>query len=220
MLASQGFPPVSRRSRSRNATQRNGASHAFDASRSGAEVECRRGQRGSLAPWGAEQGWRVLRCFARLSGRRLKRQESKSRHACRPGSGPNTHSAGCERRSATERQRSGGPPVAPWQSRRILTSWPGGRWFPGRPVAEHLAWRGPPGARRQALESGCASIRTERLPTVWPRPGPWLKRAYPASFRFGYQNAIDTKPMTSNPPATAYSRPQSRRGVTPMDHTY
>ena len=47
--------------------------------------------------------------------------------------------------------------MASWQSRRRLTSWPGGRWFPGRPVAEHLAWRGPPGARRQALDSGCAS---------------------------------------------------------------
>ena len=118
VLASQGLSPVSRRSRSRNATQRNGASHALDASRSEAGVECRRGQRGSLAPWGAEQGWRVLRCFARLSGRSLKRQESKSRHACRPGvraaraSCPHEHSAGCERRSATERQRSGGPPVA------------------------------------------------------------------------------------------------------------
>ena len=59
--------------------------------------------------------------------------------------------------------------MATWHSRRRLTSWPGGRCFPGRPVGpsrtghQHLAWRGPPGARRQALESGCASIRTEGL---------------------------------------------------------
>ena len=88
-------------------------------------MELRRGHCGSLAPWGAEQGWRVLRCRqARLSGRSLKRQESKSRHACRRGSGQHEHSAGCERRSATKRQRSGGPPVASWQSRRRLKSWP------------------------------------------------------------------------------------------------
>ena len=79
VLASQGFPPVSRRSRSRNATERNEASHAFDASRSEAEVEWRRGHCGSLAPWGAEQGWRVFRCRqAQFSGRRQSDRRAKA----------------------------------------------------------------------------------------------------------------------------------------------
>jgi hypothetical protein len=138
-------------------------------------VEWRRGHCGSLAPWGAEQGWRVLRCRqARLSGRRHSDRRAKAATLAGRGRVQST----ILRAAKGGPQRSvSGVEVRRWRrhSRRRLTSLPGGRWLPGTPVAKHLAWRGPPGARRQALECGCASIRTEGLPAAkrrwrWSRP--------------------------------------------------
>jgi hypothetical protein len=79
-------------------------------------------------------------------------------------------------------RRSGGPPVASRHSRRRLTWWLGGRWFPGTPVAEHLARKGTtggqtasPGAplsqhwRDGAAGSGRANLRSagrSRVPCI------------------------------------------------------
>lgn len=113
-------------------------------------------------------------------------------------------------------QRSGGPPVGSWHSRRRLTSWPGGRWFPGRPVAEHLAWRGPPGARRQALESGCASIRTEGLPAA-ERRWRWSHRKRHSGelcWRAECEPHRPNEHLHSEPPVA----PRSRIGGRPNTH--
>jgi hypothetical protein len=41
-----------------------------------------------------------------------------------------------------------------------------------------------------------------------------------ASFRPGFRNDQATNPITSNSPATAYTRPQVRREVNPIEETY
>jgi len=107
-----------------------------------------------MLDWGGSGGGRArVACFVvleLLSGQSLRRQESKPP---RLPAGVGSTRTLCRLRKAVRNEasakwRSAGGVMAEQAQTEIVT---GGRWFPGTPVAEHLACRGPPGARRPKL---------------------------------------------------------------------
>lgn len=127
-------------------------------------VEWRRGHCGSLAPWGAEARVAVLRCRqARLSGRRQSDRRAKAATLAGQGSSPNNHSAGCERRSATECSEVG---VRRWrQAEQAQTGiGPGAEGGPPEePLRKHWRRRGPPRPATRAVQN--------HEPSDWRAPG-------------------------------------------------